>query len=109
MRIAISILALAGSLSCSLADDERESAFRGRRIAEANCGICHSLGRTDQSARRGAPPLREVGARVPYEELREMVGGPVFLEHAVMPDFRPDHQQADDLATYIRSIVKQGK
>lgn len=107
MRIVLSILALVASQSCGLADDERESAFRGRRIAEANCGACHALARTDRSTLSAAPPLREVGANVPYGKLREMLRGPVFLKHVVMPDFDPDGQQADDLAAYIRSIAQE--
>ncbi len=89
----------------ALAEGDRESAFRGKRLAEANCATCHAIAQFDESTLASAPPLRVVGARTSRARLREMLGGRVFLDHAVMPDFEPDSEQADDLANYIASIA----
>jgi mono/diheme cytochrome c family protein len=86
------------------AEDDAESAFRGRRLAEANCAVCHAIAQFDESTLAAAPPLREIGNRFALTELRFMLRGKVFLQHAVMPDFEPDDEQAADLANYIMSI-----
>lgn len=105
VRYAISILALAMAMSPALADDELESAFRGKRLAEANCAGCHALAQIDESTLEAAPPLRVIGARFSLPQLEEMLSGAVFLEHAEMPDFQPTAEQAHDLAAYIHSIA----
>jgi mono/diheme cytochrome c family protein len=84
--------------------DDAESAFRGKRLAEANCAGCHALAQHDKSTLAIAPPLREIGSRFAPKELRDMLHGKVFLEHAAMPDFEPDDGQAADLANSILSI-----
>lgn len=105
MRIPLAILAMAVSVTAACADDERESAFRGKRIAEANCATCHAIAQFDGSPLPSAPPLREIGARFAFAELRVLLRGPVFLDHAEMPDFEPSQVQADDLATYMIDIA----
>ena len=97
--------ALVMSATLAYADDHRESAFRGKRIAEANCAICHALAQVDESTVPAAPPLRDLGASFSLVDLRQMLRGGVFLKHAIMPDFEPTPAQADDLATYIHSIA----
>ncbi len=96
-------VALAAGCGPALAGDA-ESAFRGKRIAEANCSDCHAIAQFDVGANPKAPPFRKMGERRPLEGLREDIAGDLFLRHAVMPDFRPDAQQADDIVTYMESI-----
>jgi cytochrome c len=101
------MIAIASVLVAELpanAEDDLESAFRGKRLAEANCAGCHAIAQFDESTLGAAPPLREIGSRFSPKELRDMLSGKVFREHAMMPDFEPDHQQAADLANYILSI-----
>lgn len=105
MRTATSIALLLASMAGAAADDHRESAFRGKRLAEANCATCHAVAQVDASPLAQAPPLREIGGRIPFELLLELLRGQVFVEHAVMPDFEPDTRQAEDLATYLASIA----
>ena len=81
---------------------DSESAFRGRRIAEANCADCHAIAQFDMSANPKAPAFRDIGKLRPLEALRRDLRGALFLRHAVMPDFEPDATQADDLVTYLR-------
>lgn len=103
-RLGLAIV-LALSATPARSDDHRESAFRGKRIAEANCAVCHAIGGHDASTLAGAPPFRDIGARIEPGQLREILRGAVFLEHAAMPDFQPSDDQAVDLATYIHSIA----
>lgn len=101
------VVALAAQTAAAASeDDRRESAFRGKRIAEANCATCHAIAQLDASPLPAAPPLREIGRTIPAERLRELLRGAVFADHAVMPDFEPDEEQADDIANYIRSIAE---
>ena len=77
----------------------------GKKLFAANCATCHAIAQFDESTLATAPPFRIIGARTSRARLREMLGGRVFLDHAVMPDFEPDSEQADDLANYIASIA----
>jgi cytochrome c len=90
MRIAVLLAALGCTVAVAAADDARERAFRGKRLAEANCATCHAIAQFDASSLRTAPPLRTLGRTIAFERLRAMLGGQVFLRHAVMPDFQPD-------------------
>ncbi|WP_187969210.1 c-type cytochrome [Aquibium microcysteis] len=93
-------LALSGS---AIAADP-ESAFRGKRLAEANCAECHAIAQVDQSLDPAAPPFRQMALRRNLATLRGEMTGDLFLRHAAMPDFEPDARQADDLVTYMESI-----
>ncbi len=93
------------ALTCGSAfAGDAESAFRGKRIAEANCAECHAIARSDAGANPRAPAFRDLGKLRSLETLRQEMLGGLFLRHAVMPDFEPDAAQADDIVTYMESI-----
>jgi hypothetical protein len=50
--------------------------------------------------------LRDIAGSNSATALREKLRGAVFLEHAVMPDFEPSPEQADDLWNYMLSIAE---
>lgn len=102
VRAAIWILMAVAACPASAAD--RESIFRGKRNAEINCGPCHAVALSDESASPAAPPLRELWMRPSFATLRRDMAGSLFLRHAVMPDFEPATEQVSDLADYIESI-----
>ncbi len=87
--------------------ERRESAFRGKRIAETHCAQCHGIGQFDESSLPQAPPFRAIGAKISRDVLNGMLRGPVFLDHDVMPDFEPTTEQAADLAEYMLSIAEK--
>lgn len=89
---------------CGPALSDRESAFRGRRIAEANCAECHAIARYDPSEDPAAPPFRTLSKRPSFSTLRRSMSGPIFLRHAVMPDFEPTPGQVNDLVDFIEDI-----
>lgn len=107
MKILLAIVALF-LLAADLPHGERrESAFRGKRIAESECGTCHGIGRFDGSSIARAPPFRVIAGRISRGDLIEMLRGPVFLTHEIMPDFEPTTGQAADLAEYMLSIAER--
>lgn len=83
---------------------DAESAFRGKRLAEANCADCHAVAQVDTGPSEAAPPFRDLGKRRSLATLRDDLLHDLFLRHAVMPDFEPDARQVDDIVTYIESI-----
>ena len=83
---------------------DAESAFRGKRLAEANCADCHAIAQVDESLDPAAPPFRAMAQRRDLATLRTEMTGDLCLRHAVMPDFEPDAKQADDIVTYMESI-----
>jgi mono/diheme cytochrome c family protein len=96
------IIAAAASLPAAAGD--RESEFRGRRLAEANCAVCHAIAQVDRSENRDAPPFRHLSHIPSFKTLRKDLRGPLFLRHPQMPDFEPDRRQADDIVDFIESI-----
>lgn len=101
-KILLTVLAAAVSAPAIAADSE--SRFRGRRIAEANCAICHAIAQVDESENADAPPFRSLARLRPLAPLRREMAGELFLRHAVMPDFEPTPEQVDDIVDFIESI-----
>lgn len=84
---------------------DRESEFRGRRLAEANCYDCHALALEDESLDPRAPPFRDLALRPDVEALRADMAGDLFARHPEMPDFEPTSAQIDDLVDFIESLA----
>lgn len=95
--------ALLAALASPAAADA-ESEFRGRRLAEANCAVCHAIAQVDASENQKAPPFRSLGRLRPLDTLRQDMAGDLFKRHPEMPDFEPDREQIDDIADFIESI-----
>lgn len=87
------------------AASDRESEFRGRRLAEANCYGCHALALHDQGLDERAPPFRELARRPDVDTLRADMAGDLFERHPEMPDFEPTPDQIDDLVDFIESLA----
>lgn len=107
MKIVLAIVALGLLAADPTHGERRESAFRGKRIAETECGGCHGIGQFDGSSIAQAPPFRVIAGRISRGDLIEMLQGPVFLKHEIMPDFEPTREQAADLTEYMLSIAGQ--
>ena len=98
------ICAMAVSLAASAFADDLESEFHGRRIAEANCAVCHAISQHDSSENPDAPPFRLIARTRPLADLRADMAGDLFRRHPEMPDFEPTPEQLDDIVTFIGSI-----
>ena len=106
MRLPIVIAAGFGLLLAAQAEAaDRESEFRGRRLAEANCYDCHAIALHDESLDPRAPPFRKLATRDDVETLRADMAGDLFLRHPEMPDFEPTPDQIDDLVDFIESLL----
>lgn len=101
--IMLTTLAVASVAVVALAAD-RESEFRGRRIAEANCASCHAIALHDESALPEAPAFRIIARSPLFAQIRRELAGELFLRHPDMPDFEPSQDQANDIADYIESL-----
>jgi mono/diheme cytochrome c family protein len=107
IRTAMLVLTMTAIVDAAAAD--RESVFRGKRNAEINCGPCHAVAQSDSSTNAAAPPLRELSTRTSFATLRRDMAGPLFRQHAVMPDFVPTIGQVSDLMNYIESIQNRNR
>ncbi len=85
---------------------DAESEFRGRRVAEANCAVCHAISLVGRSDNPEAPPFRLLTRTRSLAELRADMAGNLFTRHPEMPDFEPTPQQLDDITNFIGSISK---
>ncbi|MGY6706927.1 MAG: c-type cytochrome [Rhizobiaceae bacterium] len=104
MRAALALIVAAAVLwAGQVIAADRESEFRGRRLAEANCYDCHALALEDESLDPRAPPFRDLALR--GEALREDMAGDLFARHPEMPDFEPSADQIDDLVDFMESLA----
>lgn len=85
---------------------DRESEFRGRRLAEANCAHCHAIAFHDPSENSAAPPFRRLGRSIRLDTLRHQRADAFFRRHPEMPDFEPTCEQFDDIVDFIESIQR---
>jgi mono/diheme cytochrome c family protein len=76
----------------------------GRVIAQSQCGGCHATGLADASARKDAPPLREISRRYQFPVLEQELIQGIKLGHATMPHFQFSPRGTDALLAYIRHI-----
>ncbi|NMG40238.1 cytochrome c [Chelativorans sp. ZYF759] len=104
-RVAAIVAGVALVWAAQVAAADRESEFRGRRLAEANCYDCHALALYDESLDPRAPPFRELALRGDVEALRADMAGDLFARHPKMPDFEPTPDQIDDLVDFIESLA----
>lgn len=77
---------------------------RGGAYAQTNCAGCHSVGRSGESPRPPAPPLRSLGLRYPVEDLVEAFGEGIVTAHHAMPEFVLSPEENSDLIAYLKSI-----
>jgi mono/diheme cytochrome c family protein len=79
----------------------------GRRLAQAQCGVCHAVGRTGASANPLSPPFRNLAARYPLSDLEEALAEGITVGHSGMPEFVFSPRQIDDLLAYMRSLRRR--
>jgi mono/diheme cytochrome c family protein len=79
----------------------------GRRLAEINCARCHAIGATGESAHAMAPPFRTLSRNYPVNALEEAFAEGVLVGHPIMPEFRLEPAQIEDLLNYIQSVQEQ--
>lgn len=107
MKLQTLMLAAVASLTLVQTSNSKDqpSLSAGRRIAEAQCGRCHAVGRQGESLNPRAPRFRELGARYPLDDLREALAEGMIVGHpALMPKVTLEPRQIDDLIAYMKSL-----
>jgi len=99
--------ALALLLPAGVALAETSEIGRGREIAEAYCGRCHSLARAGDSPVAKAPPFRTLGARYPVEQLAEALAEGIVTGHADMPEFTFEPDEIGALLSFLEDLSER--
>lgn len=76
----------------------------GRDLLRRDCAACHAVGRHDRSARRNAPPFRELSRRYDVDALSEALGEGLMTGHPEMPEFRFSPSEVDAILDYLRGL-----
>lgn len=79
---------------------------RGRQFAEANCAMCHAIGRFGDSPLAIAPPFRSLSLRYPVEDLEEALAEGIVTGHPTMPQVQLDAAQIADFLAYLKTLEK---
>jgi mono/diheme cytochrome c family protein len=81
-----------------------QDAKRGETLLTRDCGRCHAVGRTGESAYKDAPLFRNLGKRYPIESLEEALGEGIMSGHPDMPEFKFDADDVGAIIAYLKSI-----
>ena len=82
---------------------------RGLTFAEANCALCHAVGRFGNSPLPIAPPFRTLHERYDLDKLAEPLATGTVTGHPSMPQFHLDAAEIADLIAYLRSLSPAGQ
>ena len=82
------------------------AAQRGRILVTNNCARCHSVDKYSASPVRIAPPFRTLHERYPVEDLEEPLAEGIVTGHPMMPEFRFDPGQVNDIITYLKTLQR---
>lgn len=100
---------LRGAMPASAQADEARSVAEptlalGRALVVRNCGLCHAVGRSDESPRPGAPAFRDLSQRYDVEALGEALAEGILTGHPEMPEFRFAPSEVEAILRYLQSI-----
>lgn len=74
---------------------------RGLRFVRLHCAQCHAIDKVGESPLAIAPPFRTLHLKYPVADLqRPLVQG----VHPVMPKFRLEASQVEDVMSYLRTL-----
>jgi mono/diheme cytochrome c family protein len=80
---------------------------RGQELLTRDCGSCHAVGRSGDSAVKDAPAFRTLGQRYPVENLEEALGEGFMSGHPDMPEFKFDADDVGAIIAYLKSIQQR--
>jgi mono/diheme cytochrome c family protein len=107
MKLSAPVLAGVAGLAFiqAAAAEDQPSLSAGGRIASTQCGTCHAIDREGESPNPQAPRFRDLGARYPWDGLREALAEGMIIGHpALMPKPALGPTQIGDLITYMKSL-----
>jgi len=104
---AIAAVAMVAALSATAAGAQEDPRIhRGRQFAEANCAMCHAVGRFGDSPLAIAPPFRSLSLRYPVDDLEEALAEGIVTGHPTMPQVQLDTGQIADFLAYLKTLEK---
>jgi cytochrome c len=104
---AIAAVAMVVALSATAAGAQEDPRIhRGRQFAEANCAMCHAVGRFGDSPLAIAPPFRSLSLRYPVDDLEEALAEGIVTGHPTMPQVQLDTGQIADFIAYLKTLEK---
>ncbi len=109
IRAAAVFLPFIGAAVLSAAHAQAASQIaQGKQIASRNCGRCHAIGVTGESANPKSPPFRKLARKYPLSNLEEALGEGIVVGHegAEMPQFKLSSGQIDALLAYLKSVQR---
>ena len=105
MNLAPTILAAAVALAAAMQPaDAAADLKRGETLLARHCGSCHAVGKSGESADKGAPALRTLSSRYPIESLEEALGEGFMSGHPDMPELKFDADDVGAIIAYLKSI-----
>lgn len=109
MKLLVAIAALAVLAACSTSEDHSNAAelARGQVLAETNCGSCHAVGATGESAAPEAPAFRTLSRNYRVGTLEEALAEGISVGHPAMPQFAFAPEDVDALVAYLQSIQEE--
>jgi len=109
LRAAILSAALCLGTGALAAPPGKNLFARGQALAKDNCGRCHAVGRSGESANPASPPFRHLARKYPLSNLEEALGEGIVVGHegVDMPPFRFSSAQIEALLTYLGAIQKK--
>lgn len=97
-------LAAAIVLLAAIAPAAAQDVKQGETLLARDCGRCHAVGRTGDSAHKFAPAFRSLGKRYPIESLEEALGEGIMSGHPDMPEFKFEAGDVGAIIAYLKSI-----
>jgi cytochrome c len=82
------------------------AAQRGRVLVSNNCARCHAIDKVSASPVRLAPPFRTLHERYPMEDLEESLAEGIVTGHPMMPEFRFDPGEVNDIISYLKTLER---
>jgi cytochrome c len=76
----------------------------GETLLTRHCGACHAVGKSGDSADKGALALRTLSSRYPVEALEEALGEGFRSGHPDMPELKFDADDVGAIIAYLKSI-----
>ena len=97
--------ALVASLALATAATAQDvSLTAGRRLAAAQCGRCHSVDAEGTSPNPRSPPFRTLGAKFPFDGLKDAMTSGMIVGHPEMPIIHLSPVEAGDLTAYLKTL-----
>ena len=106
--LVVAVLALSAGAGAARGEDN-DLVAKGKRLAEANCKICHAIYETGTSPLAVAPPFRNIAVNYDFAELEDAFNEGVATDHPAMPDWQMTPEQAEAIASYIMTLAPAGK